>query len=47
MDIRDYFMDEIWPLLTDAQRQELVDFAAWLAQYAPPCKDDDNKPDTG
>lgn len=35
MDLRDYFMDEIWPNLTDEQRQELVEIASVLAKYAP------------
>ena len=40
MDPKDYLMEELWPLLDDERRRELVDFAAWLAQYAPPPQDD-------
>lgn len=31
----DYFMDEIWPLLDTEQKEQLIELAAVLAQYAP------------
>lgn len=34
-DLRDYFMDEIWPLLTADQKKEMLELAAFLARYAP------------
>lgn len=36
MNIRDFFMTELWPLLDDDQKQALFEFAKFLAQYAPP-----------
>lgn len=45
MDLKDYLMDELWPLLTDEQRQRLIDVAFVLAQYAPPPKDGESDAD--
>lgn len=39
-DFKAYLMDELWPLLTDEERQKLVDLASLLAMYAP--KPDDS-----
>ena len=43
MDLREYFMDEIWPLLDDEQKQTIFEFAQFLAQYAPPPETDSKR----
>lgn len=49
MNPKDYFMDEIWPLLDDEQKARLVFLASLMAQYPPPESDnadtDDNQDD--
>ena len=36
----DYFMDEIWPMLSDDQKRRLVFLASLMAQYPPPQQSD-------
>lgn len=35
MDLKDYLMDELWPLLSDEQKAQLLEIAEILALYAP------------
>lgn len=35
-----YFMDELWPLLSDEEKQTLFDLASLLAMYAPQGSDE-------
>ncbi len=40
MNPKDYFMDELWPLLDDEQKARLVFLASLMAQYPPPPESD-------
>ena len=35
MDWKEYFMNDLWPLLNDEQKERLADIAERLAQFAP------------
>lgn len=41
VDLRDFFVDELWPLLDEAQKRELIEIAEWLSRYAPPQNNDE------
>lgn len=36
----EYLMDELWPLLSDEEKQTLFDLASLLAKYAPQASDE-------
>ena len=45
MDLRDFFMDELWPLLDENQKRQMIEIAEILARYAPPRSDDGEQDD--